>query len=348
MQRSTRSLLAPATRMLLVDTQRDELAEDYTSSLPSFLEARDLLVVNDAATLPASLHGVTASGEPVEVRLLEGPYQQTTRAVLFGRGDYRTMTEHRPPPPVLVHGDDITIGAVSLTVSAVSALSPRLIELSWPGDVSARFALLYRAGRPVQYSYVAEPLALWDVQTTFAARPWAVEMPSAARPLTGSVLLGLAARGVQVVTLTHAAGLSASGDEALDRALPLPERYEIPAPTVRAIEAARARGGRVVAVGTSVVRALEDSALRHGAVRAGTAVAELILDESTPPRVASGLLTGIHVPGESHYNLLSAFTKAGTLSRAAALAERRGYRIHEFGDAALFLPDLQKTRRLAA
>lgn len=338
----------PATRMLLVDTQRNELAEDLTTSLPSLLDARDLLVVNDAATLPASLFGVTASGQPVEIRLLDGPYQQTTRAVLFGRGDYRTKTEQRPAPPLLARGDIITIGSASLTVSAVAALSPRLIELSWPGAPSDRFALLYRAGRPVQYSYVAQPLALWDVQTTFAARPWAVEMPSAARPLTGSVLLGLAARGVQIATLTHAAGLSASGDEALDKALPLPERYEIPAATVRAIEGAVARGGRVVAVGTSVVRALEDSALRHGAVRAGAAVAELILDAHTEPRVASGLLTGIHVPGESHYKLLSAFARASTLRRAAALAEQRGYRIHEFGDAALLLPDVLASRRLAA
>jgi S-adenosylmethionine:tRNA ribosyltransferase-isomerase len=338
----------PVTRLLLVDTRTNELAEERATSLPRLLDARDLLVVNDAATLPAALFGVTASGEQVELRLLEGPYQQTTRAVLFGSGDYRTKTEQRPAPPLLALGDVITIGSASLSVSAVSALSPRLVELSWPQGVGDRFALLYRVGRPVQYSYVAEPLALWDVQTPFAARPWAVEMPSAARPLTGSVLLGLASRGVSIATLTHAAGLSASGDEVLDRAFPLPERYEIPAATVHAIECAKARGGRVVAVGTSVVRALEDSALRHGAVRAGTAVAELILDEHTLPRVASGLLTGIHVPGESHYKLLSAFARGSTLSRAAALAERRGYRIHEFGDAALLLPDLLASRRLAA
>jgi S-adenosylmethionine:tRNA ribosyltransferase-isomerase len=158
--------------------------------------------------------------------------------------------------------------------------------------------------------------------------------------LTGSLLLALAARGVEVATLTHAAGLSASGDPAVDAALPLPERYDIPLATVRRIEATRARGGRVVAVGTSVVRALEDSALRHGAVRAGVASAELILDQDTSPRVVSGLLTGIHVPGESHYKLLAAFARAATLARAAALAAQQGYRIHEFGDAALFLPDL--------
>jgi S-adenosylmethionine:tRNA ribosyltransferase-isomerase len=341
------ALHALATRLLLIDTRSDEIDEGQTTLIPQLLDARDLLVVNDAATLPASLAGLTARGEPVEIRLLEGPYQETTRAVLLGRGDYHTRTELRAPPPALASGDTITVGPGTLQICAVSSLSPRLVELRWPLDLAARFVLLYRAGRPVQYSYIEQPLALWDVQTKFAARPWAVEMPSAARPLTGALLLALATRGVQIATLTHAAGLSSSGDATLDAALPLPERYDIPRATVRRIESTRARGGRVIAVGTSVVRALEDSALRHGVVRAGVASAELILDQGTTPRVVSGLLTGIHVPGESHYKLLSAFTRATTLARAAALAESHGYLMHEFGDAALFLPDLLSPGRSA-
>ncbi len=337
-----------STRLLLVDTESRELGESDVARLPELFDAHDLLVVNDAATLPASLSGLTEQGEPVEVRLLEGPYADSTRAVLFGRGDYRTPTELRPAPPSLAVGDTVAIGSERLTVVAISALSPRLVELRWPGDQRARFALLYRAGRPVQYSYVPAPLALWDVQNAFASRPWAVEMPSAARPLHGAVLLGLYARGVSVARLTHAAGLSATGDAALDAALPLPERYEIPAGTVRSIEQAHARGGRVVAVGTSVVRALEDSAVRHGAPRAGVALAELTLDHTTQPRVVSGLLTGIHMPGESHYRLLSAFADPETLARAAELARERRYRTHEFGDAALLLPRAVSALRRAA
>jgi S-adenosylmethionine:tRNA ribosyltransferase-isomerase len=145
---------------------------------------------------------------------------------------------------------------------------------------------------------------------------------------------------VRLARLTHAAGLSATGDPAIDAALPLPERYEIPGETVRAIERTRSLGGRVVAVGTSVVRALEDSAWRYGRVRAGAQLAELLLDETTAPTVVSGLLTGIHMPGESHYRLLSAFANGATLAAAAALAQSKHYRLHEFGDAALFLPGL--------
>jgi len=336
------------TRLLLIDTAGDRLAESEVSALPELLDARDLLVVNDAATLPASLFGLTARGEPLEVRLLEGPYEATTRAVLFGRGDHRIPTEHRPKPPQLAVGDAVHVGPDRLEVVAVSPRSPRLVELAWPRTRAARFALLYRAGRPVQYSYVPEPLALWDVQTSFASRPWAVEMPSAARPLRGALLLALARRGIGIARLTHAAGLSATGDPTLDAALPLPERYDIPAETVRAIDDARARGGRIVAVGTSVVRALEDCVAATGALRAGERMAELVLDAHTRPRIASGLLTGIHVPGESHYRLLSAFARADTLARASVLALREGYRLHEFGDAALLLPRIVDAARNAA
>lgn len=326
-------------KLQLIDTASQEIANGATTQLASLLDERDLLVVNDAATLPASLH---ADNGALEVRLLDGPYRATTRAVLFGRGDYHVPTEHREAPPRLEVGAQIIVGGAALRVSAVSALSPRLVELTWPGDLRERFALLYRAGQPVQYSYVEQPLALWDVQTAFAARPWAVEMPSAARPLQGAALLALRARGVPIATLTHAAGLSATGDPRIDAALPLPERYEIPAQTVRALEQTR---GRVVAVGTSVVRALEDCAQRG--LRAGEQIATLVLDGDTKPRVVSGLLTGIHMPGESHYRLLSAFTREDTLARAAERAKRDGYRIHEFGDAALFLPNLG-LRALAA
>jgi S-adenosylmethionine:tRNA ribosyltransferase-isomerase len=328
------------TRMMLVDIAAQQIAEADTRALAELLDPRDVLVVNDAATLPASMPAFFGA-EPLEIRLWEGPYGELTRAVLLGAGDYHTDTELRPAPPRVRAGDRLRVGNAELTVSGVSALSPRLVELRWPGALAERFALLYRAGRPVQYRYVERPLALWDVQTSFAARPWAVEMPSAARPLDGALLLALLERGVPIARLTHAAGLSSTGDPRIDGALPLPERYEIPELTLRAIERTK---GRVVAVGTSVVRALEEYA-RTGR-RAG--MATLVLDEHTRPRIVSGLLTGIHVPGESHYRLLSAFTHADTLARAAEMALADGYRLHEFGDAALFLPKVGVGVRRAA
>jgi S-adenosylmethionine:tRNA ribosyltransferase-isomerase len=336
------------TRMLWIDPAQRELGESTVGALPELLAPSDLVVVNDAATLPASLQAESARGEPVEIRLLEGPGAPFTRAVLFGAGDFRTPTELRAPPPRIRTGDLLFVGTHALEVIYVSALSERLVVLSWSGTLEERFACLYRHGRPIQYSYIPEPLALWDVQTAFAARPWAVEMPSAARPLTSDILLRLRARGVGIARLTHAAGLSATGDSVLDRALPLPERYEIPELTALQIKRTKERNGRVLAIGTSVVRALEDSAAAHGEVRAGTSLATLILDGATPRRVTSGLLTGIHIPGESHYNLLSAFVDGATLQRSVLLAQNRGYRAHEFGDAAIILPGISAERRLAA
>jgi S-adenosylmethionine:tRNA ribosyltransferase-isomerase len=330
-------------RMLLVDPAARALGETGVSALPALLTPRDLVVVNDAATLPASFAARSEAGAPVEIRLLEAPLEASTRAVLLGAGDHRTPTEHRPPPPELAVGDVLLAGDDQWVVAQVSPLSPRLVTLAWPGDLAQRFELVYRRGRPVQYSYVPEPLALWDVQTLFATRPWAVEMPSAARPLAAATLAALRERGVPIATLTHAAGLSSTGDARIDAVLPLPERYDIPQATVALIEATRQAGGRVLAIGTTVVRALEDSAKRHGRVVAGSGTATLVLGAEQSPQVVSGLLSGIHMPGESHYRLLQSFVDRDTLARSAELARTREYRQHEFGEACLVLPGVLAT-----
>ncbi|MFO0744788.1 MAG: S-adenosylmethionine:tRNA ribosyltransferase-isomerase [Myxococcota bacterium] len=164
-------------------------------------------------------------------------------------------TEDRPAPPELRVGEVLALAGTTARVEAVSARSARLVTLVFEApDV---WSALYAHGRPVQYSYLGASLGLAAFQTPYATRPWAAEMPSAGRPLGAETLLALRRRGVGVATLTHAAGLSATGDAALDAALPLPERYDVPAATVAAIARVRAAGGRAVAVGTTVVRALE-------------------------------------------------------------------------------------------
>ena len=139
-------------------------------------------------------------------------------------------------------------------------------------------------------------------------------------------------------TLTHAAGLSATGDPSLDAALPLPERYEIPSRTADAVASARRRGARIVAVGTTVLRALEGSAAAHGGVpRAGAGTTDLRIGPGYEPRAADGILTGVHVPGTSHHRLLAAMVAPALLDRALATAEAAGFQLHEFGDALLAL-----------
>jgi S-adenosylmethionine:tRNA ribosyltransferase-isomerase len=191
----------------------------------------------------------------------------------------------------------------------------------------------------VQYEHRSERLPLWSVQTAYAGRPWAAEMPSAGRPLTWDTVLGLRRAGIAVASLTHAAGLSSTGDDALDRALPWPERYEIPRRTVDAVRAAQARGGRVIAIGTSVVRALESAVQAGGGeLAAGSGIATLRLGAGYQPRLVSGLVSGLHAPGESHFELLSAFAPANELRHALVLAAQHGLSAHELGDACLILP----------
>ena len=156
----------------------------------------------------------------------------------------------------------------------MSPASPRLVDLAFRERGARLWAALYRHGRPVQYAYVAGPLELWHVQTRYASRPWCAELPSAGRPLTWSLLLGLLRRGVALASLTHAAGLSSTGDPALDALLPMPERFEIPAETAQAIRDAKAGGGRRDrGRRTTVTRALEGSAAQHGGSGGGPAPA---------------------------------------------------------------------------
>jgi S-adenosylmethionine:tRNA ribosyltransferase-isomerase len=327
-------------RMLRIDPARASVSDARIADLPRILRAGDLMVVNDAATLPASLDGNTSGGQAVEVRLVGSAPGGDFTAVLFGAGDWRARTEDRPAPPPLREGDRLTFGQdLVATLNGVSPLSSRLVRLCFDREGEALWSALYRHGRPVQYSYIERPLALGQVQTAYASRPWAAELPSAGHPLTLGLLLGLRRAGVELATLTHAAGLSSTGDPTLDAYLPLPEPFEIPPETVNAVERAKAGGRRVVAVGTTVVRALEGAAAGDGFLHPGSAVTDLKIGAGYRPRVVDGLLTGIHEPGTSHFALLTAFAPAELLEQAYRHAETAGYVGHEFGDSSLIQSD---------
>jgi len=325
-------------RLLVVDPAARAVASAPFAALPRFIAPGDVVVVNDAATLPASLSAAATDGRPVEVRLLGEVEAGRWRAVLFGEGDWHTRTEERPAPPVLAPGDTLELDGLRATIVSVWYPSPRLVDLRFDAEGGRLWSALYRLGRPIQYAHLEAGLALSDVQTAYASRPWAAELPSAGRPLSWELLLDLKRRGVALAALTHAAGLSATGDPALDRALPLPERYDVPRETVEAVGKARAAGGRVVAVGTSVVRALEGCAVRHaGGLVAGPGTTDLVIGPGFVPRVVDGLLTGFHEPGSSHLGLLRAFVPPPLLDAAYRHAEAAGYRGHEFGDSSLIL-----------
>jgi S-adenosylmethionine:tRNA ribosyltransferase-isomerase len=308
------------------------------SELPSLLRPGDLLVVNDAATLPGSLPALTAAGEGVELRLFAERPDGRFRAVLFGAGDWHTPTEHRPPPPPLRAGEVLQLGPLQAKIEHVlypvePVLPPRIVEIGFDRSGAELWLLLYRLGRPIQYSHLEAPLAMWDVQTRYGGRPWSAELPSAGRPLDFAMLESLRARGVELAALTHACGLSATGDAALDAVLPLPERYDIPQTTIDAVE----RAGRVIAVGTSAARALEGCFQKHGRLVAGEGETDLIIDGRHRLEIVDGLLTGLHDPMASHYQLLQAFAPLSLLELGYRHAEAQGYLGHEFGDCCLIL-----------
>jgi S-adenosylmethionine:tRNA ribosyltransferase-isomerase len=310
------------------------------SALAEFLRPGDLVIANDDATLPASLRGEhVPSGGAVEVRLagrrsLAPDDVRRFAAVVFGAGDYRTRTEDRPPPPPLEPGDRLALGPLAATIERRLG-HPRLVGLVFDGTPDAIWAGLARHGRPIQYAHVSVPLALWDTWTSIAGPPVAFEAPSAGFALDWHVLAALRGRGVAFATLTHAAGISSTGDAELDRRLPLDEPYRIPPATAAAVRRARARGGHVIAIGTTVVRTLEHAATGAGRVRAGEGLATQRLGPATRLRVVDAILTGTHEPGTSHYELLHAFTDDATLGRASTESDGRGYRTHEFGDSLL-------------
>lgn len=371
---------ARATRLLHLDPDAPpgrSFGSLRIGDLRALLREGDLLVVNDAATMPASLRGVTAAGVPVEVRLIgkgggggghgDDEAKGCWRAALFGAGDWRQRTEERPPPPALGTGDVLRFdeagasgGAgrtgspgrpgrpLRATIASVDARSTRLVSLCFEARGAALWRELYHAGRPVQYAHTARELALWQVQTAYAARPWAVEAPSAGLALSWELLLDLRRRGIVIARVTHAAGLSSTGDGELDARLPLAESYEVPEDTVRAVESTWRRGGRVVAVGTTAVRALEGDASSHGGrLVAGAGTTELRLGPAVRRRIVDGILTGVHDPGTSHFALLESFAPQALLLEAHAFAEEEGYLGHEFGDAILILGEQRRARSAA-
>jgi S-adenosylmethionine:tRNA ribosyltransferase-isomerase len=315
--------------------KRDRIMHSEFGRLLDFVRSGDLLVVNTSSTLPSSFFGRVLE-QNVELRLASFRGANASElnrwaAVLFGEGDWRTPTEHRQAPPRLRAGEVIEIeDDLSAVVTAVDPNFPRLLEIEFRSEHLVQ--RLYTYGRPIQYSYLEETLKVWDQQTIFGGPPVSVEPPSAAFSLTWAQVLELKRIGVEVATILHSAGISSSGDEKIDQLFPLAEYFEVPAATKRRIEAAKTRGSRVIAFGTTVTRALE-SAFANGFVAHGYTT--LRLGSDTKLRVVDALITGMHADGTSHFELMKAFCGCDMLKRADDEAEREGYRSHEFGDLAL-------------
>lgn len=331
----------PDAKLLVID-DHENIIHVPRSAFVEFLRPNDLVIANDAATLPASLSGVhQQTGKVIEVRLAGRPSLDPSdinrfSAVVFGEGDFHTRTEDRPSPPSIKRGDTLLLGPLRATVEGLLE-HPRLVLLLFAGTPDEVWAGLASHGKPIQYAHMQQSLELWDVWTRIAGPPVAFEPPSASFVLDWQVLSAIREHKANFATITHAAGISSTGDDDLDRLLPFDEPYRIPETTARAVAAARQQGGRIIAVGTTVVRALEDAATEDGHLRSGEGLAKGRIGPSTRLRVVDAILSGTHERGTSHYELLRAFLEDSTLERATQELDTRGYKTHEFGDSVLIL-----------
>jgi len=311
-------------RLLVVDRSDAGIRHSRFDRLPELLGPGDLLVVNTSRVLPAAVAAVRASGEPVQLR----PCVRRER-------EWDALAVQVAPPHAnvpLEPGETLHVGEAALRVRGRRPDIPLLWRLEL--DVSADLELILRHGEPIRYSYVPAPVPLEAYQPVYASHPGSVESPSAGLPFSWELLRSVRARGAGLADLVLHTGLSSYQDDDFDLEHRLYEEwFEIAESTADAVN----RADRVIAVGTTVVRALETAAGEDGRVRPTRAWTRLRIGPGRRPRVVDALLTGMHEPEASHFDLLRAFLPQPLLERAYREAIAAGYLWHEFGDAALIL-----------
>ena len=315
----------PADVALLVASRSSgTLVHACFPELGRFLRAGDLLVVNTSATLPAALPA-RLGGREVEMHL-STPAGGENWVVELRSAERLSM---RAPIGSLVELAGGGTAELLARYLGSSRLTVARLSLGEPTE-----GYLRRHGHPIRYAHTPDHLPIDDYQTIFAREPGSAEMPSAARPFTAELVTELVARGVLVAPITLHCGVSSleAGES------PYPERYRVPPETARLVNAVRDWGGRVIAVGTTVVRALETVAAPDGTVTAASGLTSLMVTPERGLYAIDGLVTGWHEPESSHLSLLEAAAGPDLLRRSYEAADAAGYRRHEFGDSHLILP----------
>jgi S-adenosylmethionine:tRNA ribosyltransferase-isomerase len=316
-----RGLARDGVRMLVSRRSSGEISQHAFRDLPGLLLPGDLLVINNTATLPAQVRADGGLAVHFSGPLPDGAWLVELRQVK----DKISMPNGRGRVGQLI----------TLPSGAVLALEGKATARLWRAQLSvAVLPYLLRHGVPIRYSYVRRDWALTAYQTVFAQLPGSAEMPSASRPFTPAVVTQLVARGVLIAPVTLHAGVSSlEADED-----PYPEPYDVPPATARLVNHVRWHGGRVIAAGTTVVRALETAAQPTGQVAASAGWTSHVVTPQTGVTVVDGLLTGLHEPRSEHLRMLAAFAGPELLSRCYETAITSGYLWHEFGDVHLLLP----------
>jgi S-adenosylmethionine:tRNA ribosyltransferase-isomerase len=325
-----RGMTRDAVRMMVARRGAATVEHTTFTELPRLFDEGDLIVVNTSGTLAAELQGIDPHGRPLQIHL-----STELPAKLW------TVELRRDGQPVFSAsaGDTVTLaagGRLDLLTPPPYSHHPEGVRL-WVATLSTPVPLLtFLAvhGEPIRYGYVQGSWPITTYQNVYATEPGSAEMPSAGRPFTPEILTRLAARGVGVVPIilhTGVASLEASEP-------PYPEHYRVSAATAHRINDVRREGGTVVAVGTTVVRALETVVDLRGHVHAGSGWTETVITPDRFVRAVDGLLTGWHEPEASHLAMLEAVAGRSLLEQSYAAALEEGYLWHEFGDVHLVLP----------
>jgi S-adenosylmethionine:tRNA ribosyltransferase-isomerase len=329
-----RGVARDGVRLLVINRESDSFNHTRFDRISQFLDSGDLLVFNSSRTLPATLVGATSkSGLSVEVRLAELLPDGTWLALLV-------ETPKSKAEDVIAKGLILDFGpALNCEVVEQDQRIPALWRVQFSKTGTEFLDSVYRIGEPVRYRYLSAPWRLSYYQNVYALQPGAAEMPSAGRAFTWRLLLQLRHRGVETTSITLHTGLSSYLDNDLDRQhLVSEEEYWVREEAAAKIRRARNSGRRIVAVGTTVVRALESAAAEFGGdARACHQYTRLRITAGYPLRVVNGLLTGLHEPEASHLDLLAAFVPPQTIYAAYNEAIQRRYLWHEFGDLNLIL-----------
>ncbi|HWE88903.1 MAG TPA: S-adenosylmethionine:tRNA ribosyltransferase-isomerase [Pseudonocardiaceae bacterium] len=325
-----RGIARDGVRLLVSREASGEISHQVFRELPRLLEPGDLVVVNNSATLPAALDarlGSTRLVLHVSTRLDDGRWVVEPRQPIPG-GSTAPFTADNSP---------VRAGLRLAVPDGEVVVRGRYSSRLWVAEFAVQGAVpdyLLRHGRPIRYSYTDHDWPLSVYQNVFSTEPGSAEMPSAGRPFTGEVLSALAASGITVAPITLHTGVASP--EAHEK--PYPEWFSVSASTASLVAHTKAQGGRVIAIGTTVVRALESAAEPTGLVRAASGWTNLVITPSRGVRAVDGLLTGFHEPRASHLLMLAAISGVETLGRGYAAALDEGYLWHEFGDVHLLLP----------
>jgi S-adenosylmethionine:tRNA ribosyltransferase-isomerase len=299
-------------------------------ALPDFLKPGDLVVVNTSGPIAAAIDAALPNGATfvlhVSTELPGGLWMVEPRQLVAGGA-----TE-----PLTLDANAVRIrvaGGTALDLLRPAPGSARLWIAAVVGD-DVLSAQLHAYGRPIRYRYVHHDWPIEAYQTVVADTPGSAEMPSAARPFSDALVTALIRRGVALAPITLHTGVSSlEGHE-----LPYPERFEVSAATAAAVNAAHATGGHVVAVGTTVVRALETAVDTRGTVHPAQGWTVTVITPQRGVRAVDGLVTGWHEPEASHLAMLEAIAGRDALDIAYTEAFAAGYLWHEFGDSHLLLP----------